>query len=29
MDKSFGLLYIPAGFFFIAAFVAGLFLTVG
>ena len=29
MDKSFELLYIPAGFFFIAGFVAALFLTVG
>ena len=28
MDSGFGLLYIPAGFFFIAAFVAALFLTV-
>ena len=28
MDSSFGLLYIPAGFFFIDAFVAALFLTV-
>jgi hypothetical protein len=28
MDSSFGLLYIPAGFFFIAGFVAALFLTI-
>ena len=28
MDSSFGLLYIPAGFFLIAGFVAALFLTV-
>jgi hypothetical protein len=28
IDKSFELLLIPAGFFFIAAFVAALFLTV-
>jgi hypothetical protein len=29
MDRSFLLLYIPGGFFFIAGFVAALFLTVG
>jgi hypothetical protein len=28
MDSGFGLLYIPAGFFFIAAFVAALLMTV-
>jgi hypothetical protein len=28
MDRSFLLLYIPGGFFFIAGFVAALFLTI-
>jgi hypothetical protein len=28
MDSGFGLLYIPAGFFFIAGFVAVLFMFV-
>jgi hypothetical protein len=28
MDSGFGLLYIPAGFFFIAGFVAAMFLLV-